>query len=245
MKTSFFQILLSVILSFFLLGIGQTVRAQTVLNKRVSISVQNEKVKSVLSRITQQTGVKFAYSSDLITLEKEITCNLANRSLSDFFTQILTPLNLDYNVIDSTQILLLRAPEDKKNTAAVSNIFVSGKITDADGKPLAGASVVIKGTIKGVITGADGTYSISVPHKGETLAFSFIGYQQQDIIVGDENGINVQLIPGNSQLDQVIVVAYGTQKKATVTGAISSIDAKQIKTATNGNVVNLLAGKLP
>src|SRR4051812_2968571 len=98
---------------------------------------------------------------------------------------------------------------------------VTGKVTDqSGGNPLANVSVIVKGTTAGVTTGSDGGFSIAVPNRNAVLVFSYVGYGNQEIPVGNNTSINVQMAAGASQLNDVVVVGYGTQRKATLTGAV-------------------------
>lgn len=107
---------------------------------------------------------------------------------------------------------------------ANAQINVSGRVIDATNEPLAGVSVVVENTTSGTITDADGKYSISVPNTVSVLRFSYLGYKEQKITVGNRTEINVKMEENAALLDEVIVVGYGTQKKVNVTGAVSSIN---------------------
>jgi TonB-linked SusC/RagA family outer membrane protein len=125
-------------------------------------------------------------------------------------------------------------------------ITVSGEVTSSDeGSPLPGVNVVIKGTTQGTTTDSDGKYTLQVPDGDAVLIFSFIGFVSQEIVVGSKTVVNVSLVPDIEQLGEVVVVAYGTQKKETLTGAVSAVTNKEIVTTRNENVQNMLTGKIP
>jgi TonB-linked outer membrane protein, SusC/RagA family len=128
------------------------------------------------------------------------------------------------------------------STAFTQNKKVTGTVTDNDGEPLTGVSVVQKGTTNGNTTDLDGKFDISVP-SGATLSFSYIGYVSQDVIVGSQNVIDVRLAEDTQVLEEVVVVGYGVQKKSSVTGAISSVSAKDIQNRTITNANQALQGK--
>ena len=108
-----------------------------------------------------------------------------------------------------------------------------------------GANVLVKGTSIGAITDINGEYTIVVPDEKAILVFSFIGYQKQEIAVGKNRTVNVTLKDDSQSLDEVVVVAYGTQTKATLTGALSSIDTKELLKAPVASISNVLAGAMP
>lgn len=121
---------------------------------------------------------------------------------------------------------------------------VVGRVTSPAGEPLAGVSVHVKGSTQGTITDQQGHFNLSVPDDA-ILQISYIGYRSQEITLAGQSNIHIKLVPSSSDLNQVVVVGYGTQKKISVTGAVSSIDDKQLKTATSPALSNLLEGKLP
>lgn len=124
---------------------------------------------------------------------------------------------------------------------------VTGKISGDKGEPLPGATVVIKGTTLGTTTNGDGNYTLNVPQSnaGGTLVASFIGYVSKEVVIGNQSIINIDIVPDATGLQEVIVVGYGTQKKESLTGAISAVTAKDIGRVHSATVSGLLAGKIP
>ncbi len=112
---------------------------------------------------------------------------------------------------------------------AAQDITVTGKVTDAAGEPMPGTTVMIKGTASGTFANAEGDYSIEVPSDQSVLAYSYIGYLKQEIPVNGQSEINVQLEEGVNQLDDIVIVGYGTQEAGDVTGAISSVKGEAIE----------------
>lgn len=121
---------------------------------------------------------------------------------------------------------------------------LSGKVIDSNGEPIIGATVQLKGTSTGVITDVDGKYEILVPTSEVVLSVSFIGYQKKELKVGDQSYVVIHLQEDVQNLDEVTVVAYGVQKKATLTGAISSIGTKALLKSPVASIGNALAGQL-
>ena len=125
-------------------------------------------------------------------------------------------------------------------------ITVKGKVTNNLAEPMPNASVLIKGTSTGVTTGDDGTFSINAPNSKAVLVISAIGFQTQERTVGNQTNIEVVLIPGEAnELDAVVVVGYGTQKKVTVTGAVAQVKGSELQKSPAVNLSNSLAGRLP
>lgn len=123
-------------------------------------------------------------------------------------------------------------------------ISVTGKVTDAaNGLPLFGVSIGITGTTSGTISDVDGKYSIQVPSKAAVLVFTSVGYKPQQIAVGSNSQINVALVPEMTQLEQIVVVGYGTQRKKDLTGSISLVSTKEIKSLAVPSVGDALQGR--
>lgn len=120
---------------------------------------------------------------------------------------------------------------------------IQGTVTDEKGETIPGVSVLVKGTTNGTQTDAQGHYTITV-NTGQTLVFSAIGYKSVEEVVGTNTSINIQLATATSSLNEVVVVGYGTQKKGSLTSAISSVRASEIVTTKNENLLNALSGKI-
>jgi iron complex outermembrane receptor protein len=122
---------------------------------------------------------------------------------------------------------------------------VTGKVTDAkDGAPLAAASVVVKGSNKGVTTSADGSFAIKVPTGATALVFSYLNYASQEVVLDSKNTVNVSLAASTDQLSEVVVIGYGTSRKKDLTGSVSTVSAKDFNTGAISTPEQLIAGKV-
>src|SRR5258708_24051818 len=130
------------------------------------------------------------------------------------------------------------------DASAQESIKVSGKVTDNIGTPLPGVTVSIKGTKNATVTANDGGFSISVPNASSTLVFSYVGYQIQETVVAGQTSLDIRLAPLNSNMNEVVVVGYGTQKKREITSAITRVDAEQFNKGNVSDVSQLLQGKV-
>ena len=124
------------------------------------------------------------------------------------------------------------------------DVIVNGTVTDETGGPLPGVSVVVDGTTRGVSTDFDGLYSIQIDDANAVLVFSYIGYLTQEVSVGANTSVDVQMQPDVQNLDEVVVVGYGTQKKATLTGSVSSVGGETLEKSSSPNLGAALAGKV-
>lgn len=131
-------------------------------------------------------------------------------------------------------------------SALAQDAQVSGVVTDAtDGEPLIGVNIIVKGTTIGTSTSLDGTYALNVPSSQDTLVVSFVGYMQQEIAVNGRSNIDIALTSDVAQLEDVVVVGYGTQERKQITGSISSVDSEDFISGDVNNPAELIQGKVP
>lgn len=113
-------------------------------------------------------------------------------------------------------------------TVNAQSVTITGNVKDTFGEPVPGTTVVVKGTTQGTVTNSDGNYSIGNVSTDAILVFSFVGMKTQEIIVGDQSQINVTLVEDSQQLEEVVAIGYGTQKKVNLTGAVTSVNMDEV-----------------
>ena len=121
-------------------------------------------------------------------------------------------------------------------------ITITGTVSEASGDPLPGVNIMVAGTTLGAISNQDGNYSITVPNENAVLSFSFVGYLTQEFAVGNQTSINVTLTEDAIGLEELVVVGYGTRKKANLTGAVATVQSEELEKITSVNSTNLLEG---
>ena len=126
-----------------------------------------------------------------------------------------------------------------------SSIVVSGNVKDNNGETMIGVSVLVKGTSVGVVTNLVGDFTVEVPYVNASLIFSYVGFQPQEIPLEGRKTLNVILIEDSKALEEVVVIGYTTQKKATITGSIATITTKDLQQSPTANITNALAGRMP
>jgi len=142
---------------------------------------------------------------------------------------------------------LLKASEKKATVHAASaaqGIPVTGTVTEADGSPLPGVSVMIKGTRQGTVTDINGAFSITIPSEESVLVFSFVGYATQEVMAGSQLAINVTLSEGTHEMEEVVVIGYGTLNRRNLTGAISSVSGKDLSVKPVSSAAEALTGQM-
>ncbi len=217
-------------------------RGQKLDNFKVDISVDDATVVEVLRQIEEQTEFKFVYDRKVRRLENTYDIAYNGVSLRSILELMAKDANLTFRRINNTISIDVR-PYAPKKVIEVVFITVTGQITDENGIPLAGASVLEKGTANGTITDFDGNFSIDV-ESDAILEVSYLGYKTQEVAVDGRTSINVQLSPDATLLEAVVVVGYGTQKKTDVTGSIASVKSEDFNKGIVTNPGQLLQGKV-
>ncbi|OZI06847.1 hypothetical protein BWI93_17775 [Siphonobacter sp. BAB-5385] len=232
-----------------LLFLPAQVHAQNDLDRRISIVVKDQNVEDVLKKIEKLVGVKFIYSREIIQSKQKISYQAQNQPIQTVLNEILNPIQITYESAGN-QILLKRitppASTLKKETVLGAEIPVTGTVTDEKGNPVAGVNILIKGTTRGTVTTSDGTFKVLVNSEEDELLFSFLGYKTQEVRVGKQSSINLTLRDDNKVLDEVVVVGFGLKnKKETVSGAISTVNAEELSHASTVTAAGALVGKIP
>ena len=207
----------------------------TLEDRKVAMPLQyRNKVESTLSRVLEPQGLTFKKIND-----KTYTILPQETKKSASSEEAMTGADLAMAVAGAAVI----EPEFNQVQTPV-DVSVSGTITDDSNDPLPGVNVLVKGTTIGTTSDADGKFMINVPDGNAVLVISFIGYLTQEINVGTQTVINVTMAPDVTQLGEVVVVGYGTQKKTSVTGAISSVSSKELSAQPVVNVGQALQGRV-
>ncbi len=220
----------------------------TSLSQTVTLKVKNQSLSRVLESIEKQTGYLIIYNDRYVNPGTLVTVDADNKSLEDLLDVLLAPQSLTYFIKDKT-IAIRRKQDNKPKEADLgTNIWqqkrVTGKVTDEKSIPLPGVVIKIKGTDRGTVTNADGEFSILADSKQTVLIFSFLGFITKEVSASLEK-LDIILEESNSQLNEVIVVGYGTQKRADVIGSVTQIKGDELQKAPAMNVTNVLAGRLP
>jgi TonB-linked SusC/RagA family outer membrane protein len=240
-------------------GIGSAIafsdvaQAQKLLEQKTSFSVQNKSLPEALDQLSAQTKIRFMYSAEVLKKTGKISISAKDQTVKSILTNILKPSHLDYEV-EGNYVLIkpepAKAPVVKQTsvmesvTAVSKDILIKGKVTDEKGEALPGVNVLVKSSRVGTSTDIQGGFQISVPEKS-TLVFSFLGYKAQEIAIGSSDNITVQLMPDQSLLDEVVVVGYGTQKRNSLTNAVSTITGEDVARRPLSNIQQSFQGLMP
>lgn len=210
---------------------------------KLSIKFSNARLVEVLDQIEAQSEFYFLYNEKLVDTDRIVTIDVNNQSISEILKTLFSGSDVEYNIVDRKIVL---APSSIKAELPVNNnVLVKGVVKDAEGMPVPGVSVVVKGTTTGTITDINGHYSINVPGKTTVLTFSFVGMRTLEVEVGDKQVIDVTLAAEDRQIDEVVVTALGMKRDAKALGyKVSQVGGESLTETPNGNVLNALEGKV-
>ncbi|WP_035646284.1 TonB-dependent receptor [Flavobacterium sp. ASV13] len=217
------------------------IRANSYAQKtKVTLELNNSTIEKVIETIEQKTDFRFIYKLNDIDLDRTISISVKDQSIYVVLDKLFKGTPTEFKIRD-TQIIL-KKPELKTEAILFQKQTVSGVITDENGMPLPGASVIEEGTKNGMVTDFDGKYKLTVESNQSVIIVSFVGYKEKKV-VANQSVINIQLVPDATDLQEIVVVGYGTTAKKDVTGAVSSIAAKDMNQGAIVNPLQLIAGK--
>ena len=226
------------LLLFVSISWADTSYAQTA---KISIDAQNQTIAEILDAVEQQSEFSFIYDSKSVDTERRVTVHAEKEIIFDVLSQMFSGSDIAYTVINK-KIILNKSEEIL--SPAQQGIRISGTVIDKDGEPLAGANIQIKGSSQGTVSIVNGTYSLMVPDGNAVLVFSYLGYMTQEISVGNNTIIDVQLSENTQLIDEVVVVGYGKLTRSTVTNAIASIKSDEFVEGATQSVYQLIQGKV-
>jgi TonB-linked SusC/RagA family outer membrane protein len=210
--------------------------------QNITIHEEDVTVERVLRLIEQQSKYQILYINDLEILKtKKVNISADNLPVSQVLNRCLNGLPVGYTIVQQT--IALKSMPLPEILPEKADFKVSGTVTDMQGLPLPGVSVLLKGTDKGVATDPNGKYTITIADGNQVLVFTFIGYEKKEVPVNNNAQINVQLKEALTTLNDVVVVGYGTQKKSDVTGTITSLKTKDFNKGAAASLNQLMAGK--
>lgn len=255
MKITLIQFVISIIFAGTLFA--NDAKSQAILQKSFSVNLEKVELKNVISEIQKQTSVKFSFSPNMINSERIMTYRADTKTVSDFLDYIKNVYRIDYKVVDERVILFLQNDMERtnKSEAAVNAVdfikTISGKVTNEKGEPLEGVSVRVKGKNIATQSNVEGAYTIKNAPDQAVLVFTYIGYISNEVKLGSSDKLDIVLKQSNNNLDEVVVVGYGTSTRRLNVGSYSSVKGDAVanlpiqsfEAALNGKAtgVNMIA----
>ena len=237
------KLLLTMKLSSILLVFGflQVSAAGLSQGNKLNLSMDSVSFEEFVAAVEQQTNYRFVYLNKTIE-DVLITAKGKNTSTPKLIASSLAEAGLNYEITESKLVII--TPENA--TSLLQPRTITGTVTDENGDPLPGLSISIKGTTVGTVTNLEGEYQIEIDDPSTAvLLFSFVGMHPQEIAIGDQTEINITMISELVDLEEVVVVGYGTQKKVNLTGAIDVVNGDQLADRPAAQTSQLLQGLSP
>ena len=233
MRTTFIVLLLSSANLLAITTLGQ--------NTRINLKVHNASFQEAVAVLQKESDYYLFYRSEDIPKDMTVSANLKNVEISEVMDVLLSNTSLSYKIVDKYIAVLKKSVAEKILLSQQDK--VTGTVKDDKGNTLPGVSVVVKGTTIGTITNTSGYYLLTNVPVNAILQFSFIGMKSQEIAVGDKTSIDVIMQNEAIVMDQVVVVAFGTQQKRTMTSSVSVVDSKMLENRPVNNISSALQGQ--
>ncbi len=243
-KKLFLIMKLTWILTFaFTLSVSASVWSQ---NVKMDVKAENSTLQELFSQIEAKSQYRFFYNNDDVDVNRKISVKMEDKTIGDILTRVFDGLPYTFSEVNDNLILIEREKSSvgggKLSPAQQKSI--SGKVTDKNGEPLPGVSIVVKGTTNGTVTNLDGGYTLTNLPENATLQFSFIGMRAQEVAVGSQKSINVTMEEETIGIEEVVAVGYGTMRKRDVTGSISQAKGDELAKSQSYSALENLRGKV-
>ena len=216
-------------------------------SQKISLSLKNAKLERVFSEISTQSDYTFVYTESLLKKAKRINSTQYDASIDKVLLEVLKGQGLTFTLLNSIVVIKeLELPVQTENLLPPPPIKVKGIVVDELGKPLQGVTILIKGTNLGSSSDANGAFEIEFSEKSaKVLVFSFVGMENKEMNVAGKDNVKISLKIQNATASEVVMVGYGSQKRATVTGSISTVKGDVLVKNPSSNFASSLAGRLP
>lgn len=235
---------MKIFLLFTFLAIGTCFASETYSQQTsFSITTENKTVKEVINEIENSSEFIFFYLDKSIDLNRKVSVKANNQQINTILDQLFSGTENNYSISDRQIIISRKNETNIADPNQRDTRIITGMIRDAMG-PVTGANIIVKGTTHGCITDLDGKFSLDNVPANAILQISYIGYLPQEFEIGNKNTFNIILQEDNQSLDEVVVVGYGTVRKADLAGSVSVMDSKSFKDQPITQVSDALQGRV-
>ncbi|MFC6100362.1 SusC/RagA family TonB-linked outer membrane protein [Olivibacter domesticus] len=235
-------------LTFFITLLFITQTFGKTYSQTINLKLHNTSLAEAMRHIQKQSGFAFFLNGEEIG-ETKVSVDVSKATIDQTMTALLTALPFDWTqkgeiiIIKKSAKKVIHSKEREANaTMGMQQRLIRGRVSDGDGLALAGVTVSVKGFAVGTKTDDNGTFQLRLPEKAQMLVFSLLGFETQEIAIKGQSNIKVTLLTAISDLEEVVVVGYGTQKKSDLTGAVTRIDASKFETQSATSVTEYLSG---
>ncbi len=208
---------------------------------KLDIRMTDRIIRDVIAYVEDNSEFTFLYKNEDLNVDKKVSLNLKAATINQILDKVLDGEGVVYDVYDR-QIIIRKADKALTYSQQPQQKTVTGVVTDQQGLPLPGVSVVVKGTTVGTVTNPDGGFTLSVPSNAETLQFSFVGMKMQEVAIEGRSTFTVVMEEETIGLEEVVAIGYGTIKKSDLTGSVQRVNVENYKTQSMVQVTDMLAG---
>ncbi len=249
-KRRFRKLILIMRLSFLIFFIGTIQLSASVYSEKTTLDIElkNASMKKLFTEIKEQSEFTFVFNVNDIEALKKVDCNFQGSTIEEVLDHCFEKTNLSYEVRDKVVIIVPKKSSvvitDKPVEPPFQQRTITGSVTNADGEPVPGVSIIVHGTIIGTITDVNGNYSLDLPGDARILVFTFLGMKTVEETLGDRSTVDVILETDLYGLEEVIVIGYGTQVKEAVTGSVSTVNADVLEKIPTSNIIQKMQGRV-
>jgi len=206
---------------------------------KLSLEASNSTVREVLTQIENETEFYFLYNSKIVDVDRKIDVSLQSKKIEEVLDVIFDKTSVEYTIVDR-QIVLSNS---ELHSDGEQKRQIKGKVSDENGEPLPGVTIVFQGTTQGTISDIDGNYSMVMPDNAEVLVFSFIGMMTQEVNIDGKEEVNVTLLQDYIGIEEVVAIGYGTTKKEDLVSSVAQVKAEIIENQPTVRVDQALQGR--
>lgn len=211
---------------------------------KLSIDLHDVTVKEVLTQIEEQSEFYFLYNSKLIDVNRKTNINVKDQKIDLILSELFEKTDVNYLVFNRQIVLSPREYITSLKADLKQPISISGTVIDKNGEPMVGVTVMVKGTSQGTITDVTGKFSVSNLPEDAVLVFTYIGMQNQEVVVGNQTSFNIIMIDDIIGIEEVVAIGYGTRKKSDLTGSVIRANIETFRDQPNVSILQSLQGSV-
>ena len=225
---------------------GKAQRYESAKEVYIAMDMRNATLGDVLRNIESKTDFRFTYDKKDVNENLMLNIKTDNQSVADILIEVSRQTRLRFKQVNNVISVQKNNILSKGNSMEIVTMekTITGRVTDESSEPLPGVNILLKGTTTGTITDVDGNYRLTVPDDAATLVFSSVGYETEEINIGNQTVIDIQLTPDVQALSEIVVIGYGEREKKDLTGAISNVGSEDIEKAPAMTPELALQGKV-
>jgi len=225
--------------------VAENSNSQRLENVKVTINVEKATLEEIFEKLEERTEFIFGYNKQILSKNEKLSFDYKKEGLNKILKNISKDTNLKFRMINNTiSVTKKESRKQKPVTEVVADINISGKVLDENSQGLPGVNITVKGLAQGALTDIEGNFKISVPDQSSVLVFSYVGYIAQEVTVGSQTSLNINMELDARQLDELVVTALGIEREAsTLTYAQQTVDGEEITKARDINFLNSLSGR--